>query len=179
MTIPILFNQLKLIRVFKMVVVLNIIFFLSLVLWIGGMFFFSFAAAPSIFKVLPREIAGDVVADIFPKYYLVSYVCGVLILAVLIARKLIFESPGQFINLNLLLVMIMLGLSVYAGEVIRPQAAGIKKEIRTVESGSKDYKRLDKRFKSVHFRSVICNIIVFIFGIAIIVINAYNYRVIE
>jgi uncharacterized membrane protein len=160
-----------------MVVVLNLLFLLSLMFWIGGMFFFSFAAAPSIFKVLPRELAGDVVADIFPKYYLVSYVCGFLILTVLLLKKYLFESTGGFINLNLVLVIVMLGLSIYAGEIIRPQAAEIKKEIRTIESGSVEYKKLDSRFKFIHLKSVICNIIVFIFGIAIIFINAYNYRV--
>ena len=162
-----------------MVVFLNIVFLLALVFWVGGMFFFSFAAAPSIFKVLPRELAGDVVADIFPKYYLVSYICGSLVLFVLLFKKYLFESAGQFVNLNLVLVVLMLGFSVYAGEVIRPQASEIKQEIRSVETGSEKYIKLDKSFKSIHFRSVICNIIVFIFGIAIIVINAYNYRVIE
>jgi hypothetical protein len=36
-------------------VVLRFIYLLSIVLWIGGMAFFSFLAAPSIFHVLPRE----------------------------------------------------------------------------------------------------------------------------
>ena len=162
-----------------MVFVLNIIFLLSIVFWVGGMFFFSFAAAPSIFNVLPRELAGDVVADIFPKYYLVSYICGSLVLIVMLLKKYLFESAGQFANLNLVLIVLMLGFSVYAGEVIRPQASEIKQEIRSVDSGSEKYIKLDKSFKSIHLRSVICNIIVFIFGIAIIVINAYNYRVIE
>lgn len=160
-----------------MVVVINSIFLFSLVFWIGGIFFFSFAAAPSIFKVLPRELAGDVVADIFPKYYLVSHVCGFLLLTTLFIKKYLFESTERFINLNLVLIIVMLGLSVYAGEVLRPQASEFKAEIRTVESGSAEYKKLESRFKFIHFKSVICNIIVFIFGIAIIIINAYNYRV--
>ena len=46
-------------------VVLRFIYLLSIALWIGGMTFFSFMAAPSIFKVLSREEAGQVVSDIF------------------------------------------------------------------------------------------------------------------
>ena len=160
-----------------MVVVINLIILLSLVFWIGGIFFFSFAAAPSIFEVLPRELAGDVVADIFPKYYLVAYICGFLLLTALIIKKYFFESVARFINLSIILVILMLGLSVYAGEVLRPQASEIKTEIRAVESGAAEYKKLDKRFKFIHLKSVICNIAVFLFGIAIIFINAYNYRV--
>ena len=160
-----------------MVVVINLIILLSLVFWIGGIFFFSFAAAPSIFEVLPRELAGDVVADIFPKYYLVAYICGFLLLTALIIKKYFFESVARFINLSIILVILMLGLSIYAGEVLRPQASEVKTEIRAVESGSDEYKKLDKRFKFIHLKSVICNLAVFIFGIAIIFINAYNYRV--
>lgn len=160
-----------------MVALVNIIYLLSLVFWVGGMFFFSFAAAPSIFGVLPRELAGDVVADIFPKYYLIAYVCGLFILTALLARKYLFESRERFINLNLILVIFMLVFTLYAGEIVRPQASEIKKEIRTVETGSEKYAELDKRFKFIHLKSVICNMIVFIFGIAIIIINAYNYRV--
>ena len=160
-----------------MATVINLIYLISLVFWIGGIFFFSFAAAPSIFKVLPRELAGDVVADIFPKYYLVSYICGFFLLSTILIKKYLFESTERYINLSIILVILMLGLSVYAGEVLRPQASEIKTEIRAVESGSAEYKKLDKRFKFIHLKSVISNLAVFIFGIAIILIYAYNYKV--
>ena len=38
---------------------------LSLSIWVGAMVFFSFVAAPAIFKTLPRETSGDVVGKIF------------------------------------------------------------------------------------------------------------------
>ena len=108
---------------------------------------------------------------------MVSYSCGVLIINTLLIKKYLFESIRWFINLNLVLVVLMLGISVYAGEVIRPQSSELKKEIRTIKTSSSDYNKLDKKFKYIHLKSVVCNIIVFIFGIAIIYINAYNYRV--
>src|SRR2546428_4446616 len=61
-------------------VILRFIYLLSIALWIGGMAFFSFMAAPSIFKVLAREEAGKVVADIFPKYYWQGIICGAIAL---------------------------------------------------------------------------------------------------
>jgi len=160
-----------------MATALNLIYLLSVALWVGSMFFFSFVAAPSIFDILPKNFAGDVVADIFPKYYMVSYICGVLIIITLLIKKYLFESTRWFIYLNLVLVVLMLGISVYAGEVIRPQSSELKKEIRTIKTSSSDYNKLDKKFKYIHLKSVVCNIIVFIFGIAIIYINAYNYGV--
>jgi uncharacterized membrane protein len=61
-------------------VILRFIYLLSIALWIGGIAFFSFMAAPSIFHVLPREEAGKVVADIFPKYYWQGIICGAIAL---------------------------------------------------------------------------------------------------
>ena len=62
-------------------IILRFIYLLSIALWIGGMAFFSFMAAPSIFHVLAREEAGKVVADIFPKYYWQGIICGAIALA--------------------------------------------------------------------------------------------------
>ena len=50
-----------------MISFLRYLLLLALVLWIGGIVFFSFIASPSVFKILPREQAGQVVGDIFPK----------------------------------------------------------------------------------------------------------------
>ncbi|MZH42488.1 MAG: DUF4149 domain-containing protein, partial [Nitrospinae bacterium] len=59
---------------------LNFIYLLSLVCWIGSIIFFSFFVAPVVFKTLEREKAGEIVGIIFPRYYMVGYVCGGLIL---------------------------------------------------------------------------------------------------
>ena len=40
-----------------------------MVIWVGMIVFFTFFAAPSIFKALPRELAGEVIGHIFPKYW--------------------------------------------------------------------------------------------------------------
>jgi len=63
-----------------MVIFLNYVYIISLVFWVGGIFFFSAIAAPSIFKTLDKSIAGNLVTSIFPKYYFLGYVCGTLAL---------------------------------------------------------------------------------------------------
>ena len=60
---------------------LRYVLLLALVLWIGGIVFFSFIASPSVFKILPREQAGQVVSDIFPKYHLLGYASCLIALA--------------------------------------------------------------------------------------------------
>ena len=156
---------------------INILYFFSLVLWVGGIFFFSFLAAPSIFKVLSREFAGNVVADIFPKYHLLAYICGTTALTCTVIRKYLFESHLRFENLNIILLVMMLGFSLYSSEVISPRVSEVKTEIRNIEPASQNYQILENKFKNLHIYSVIINLLVFLFGIAIIIITAYNYRV--
>lgn len=141
------------------------------------MFFFSFMAAPSIFKVLPRETAGNVVSDIFPKYYTVGYVCGAVAIITAAVLWLFYSSRGGVVNyLRIGGLVLMLGLSLYAGEVVRPVAAETRAEMRTLTEGSPDYQAVHNKFRLLHARSAIMNISVFVLGIAILVINAYTNK---
>ncbi len=154
------------------------IYSLSIVFWVGSIFFFSFFAAPSIFKVLPRELAGNVVADIFPKYYLVSYICGFLaLISLFISLNKGYIQKNQMNLYAIILIIIMLGLSVFSGTYLRGKVAEVKQEVRSVEQSSSDYKVLKIKFGKLHGVSAIINIIIFVFGIALVIINTYNISV--
>jgi len=150
---------------------------LSISFWIGAIFFFSFFAAPSIFKILPREVAGNVVSDIFPKYYLVAYVCGVVAIVSSFMLLLIGNYKITGIHgIRILGLLIMLGLALYAGQVIRPEAVEVRTEMRSIGESSPKYLGLRKNFSSLHMRSVILNSLIYIMGIALVFINTYTYR---
>ncbi len=120
-----------------MQVTLKFLFLLSLTFWLGSIFFFSLVAAPSIFKVLPLETAGDLVSDIFPKYYCIAYVCGGIALVVSILSWFMGNSPSRALySLRTLVLVIMLGLATFAGTVIRPQALEVRSEMRSLVEGS-------------------------------------------
>lgn len=161
-----------------MVNILNFLLTLSISFWVGSIFFFSFFAAPSIFKILPRETAGNVVSDIFPKYYLVAYICG---LVALISSFILLYTGGHKIigihGLRILGLLLMLGLALYAGQIIRPQAVEVRTEMRAAGESSPEYQELRKKFGSIHMRSAIINLVVFIMGIALVFINTYTIRV--
>src|SRR5918994_3764753 len=109
-------------------VILRFIFLLSIALWIGGMAFFSFMAAPSIFKVLGREEAGKVVADIFPKYYWQGIICGAIALATSV-------TLGVRERWNILLIVrtIVIGVMVigilYSVVILQPKIQAVKAHI--------------------------------------------------
>jgi len=158
-----------------MQVALKFLYLLSLTLWIGSIFFFSLITAPSIFKVLPRNLAGDLVSDIFPKYYLIAYICGGI--ALITSCILWFKGkPGVLPLLRIFILLIMLGLAVYAGRVIRPQALEARTEMKSLAEDSPRYLEVHDRFQKLHKRSVIMNSAVFLMGIAIVLITAYTYK---
>lgn len=125
------------------------------------MIFFSFIAAPSIFKVLPREKAGDVVGDIFPKYYFLGYIASMILLGTL--YKL---GHGEFKAVAPLIIMaIMTCLTFYAGLIIGTKARKIKAEIRkTTDNAKKEELRIS--FKKTHSVSMILNVA--IIGLSIV-----------
>lgn len=156
---------------------LRFLYLLSLIFWLGSIFFFSFIAARSAFKILPREMAGDLVADIFPKYYLVAYVCGaVALLTTVINWVAGYTTSGVAYALRIALLFIMLGLSVYAGTIITPNAHELRMELRSLSRDVPGYNLVQRNFRSLHKRSAIINSVIFLLGFVIVILTAYTYR---
>jgi len=156
-------------------VVLRFIYLLSIALWLGGMAFFSFVAAPSIFKALPREEAGRVVSDIFPKYYWQGMICGAIALVTSVAL-------GMRDRWNMLLIVrtIMIGVMVigilYAVVILQPKIQAVKAQITSFESLTPtDPLRLE--FGRLHGRSFSVNAAVLLLGVIVVFITAFTMKV--
>ena len=141
--------------------VINFIYLLSLVIWIGSIIFFSFFVAPVIFKTLEREKAGEVVGIIFPRYYLIGYIAGVLSLASLLL------SSQSFADIKLILILIMLMCYLFAGKVVGPKAKSLKPMIKS-EEDSKKLEELKAKFSKLHSLSVKLNGAVLLLGILLL-----------
>jgi hypothetical protein len=100
------------------------IYLLALVCWLGGMVFFSIFSAPVIFRVLTRADAGRVVSGIFSRYYLLGYVSGAI--ALLLALYFCLLRSGRlWWVVSAAALALALGLTVYAGAVVRPRIEAI------------------------------------------------------
>ncbi|HVA39747.1 MAG TPA: DUF4149 domain-containing protein, partial [Candidatus Binataceae bacterium] len=87
------------------------IYLLSLVCWLGGMVFFSALVAPVVFKVLPMAQAGKLQAVLFPRYYLLGYICGAIavVLAIFLCAT---RAPRTWWAIAALALIVALGLTV-------------------------------------------------------------------
>ena len=134
--------------------------------------FFSFIAAPSIFKILPRETAGDVVGDIFPKYWMIGYICSITALLT-IAILSFQEKAYPWIRIGLL--VLMTGLVFYSGKVVGKNAIEVKAQIRATEDQTQK-ESLRLQFKAIHRNSMILNAVILISGIIVLFLTAYAVR---
>ena len=137
--------------------VINFIYLLSLVCWVGSIFFFSFFVAPVVFKTLEREKAGELVSIIFPRYYMIGYVCGVLVLV-----TLLLTGP-ETIGLKWCAWGIMMLGTASAGLGVNPRAKILKEKLKDASEVEKP--DLEARFKMLHSLSVKLNAAVLFAGL--------------
>ncbi|MBF0169498.1 MAG: DUF4149 domain-containing protein [Nitrospinae bacterium] len=140
---------------------------LSLVTWLGSMIFFSFVAAPSIFKEFERKQAGDIVGALFPKYFLLEEICVVASAGtlLLLGAKVGF---GGGVKVGLVLLALMGGMVFYSGMVNGPRAREVKIEIRAAEGDEAKVAALRKEFGRLHGVSVIVNLAILALGLGLL-----------
>jgi len=147
---------------------LNFIYLLSLVCWVGSIIFFSFFVAPVVFKNLEREKAGELIGIIFPRYYKIGYVCGSLVLMVLLLTGI--ETAGLK---GCAWGIMMLG-TLCAGLAVNPKAKIIKEKLR--EASESDKPELEARFKTLHSLSVKLNAAVLFAGLWLLWLSSINFK---
>jgi uncharacterized membrane protein len=148
--------------------ILRFVHLLGITVWVGSLVFFTFLAAPSIFKNLPKETAGEVIGHIFPKYWIMGYVASVVTLGSLIALA---YAQKSFPALRILLLVVMLGVTFYSGLVVGKNARNIKAEIKTAEE-TVNKEDLRSKFKRVHALSAILNLSVILLGLFLVYLTS-------
>ena len=147
----------------------NFIYLLSLVCWIGSIIFFSFFVAPVVFKTLEQEKAGELVGIIFPRYYMIGYVCGVLVLV-----ALLLTGP-ETAGLKWCAWGIMMLGTVCAGLAVNPKARILKEKLKDAPETEKP--DLEARFKTLHSLSVKLNATVLFAGLWLLWLTAVIFKV--
>src|ERR1700686_4965108 len=93
---------------------LRFLMLLSLVAWIGGLMFFAFVLAPTVFApgVLPNtHLAGNIVGRALGKLHWIGIVSGVVFLASSLLYSRITEGTANVFAMRHLLICVMLGLT--------------------------------------------------------------------
>jgi Domain of unknown function (DUF4149)/Domain of unknown function (DUF1772) len=120
--------------------------------WLGAIVFFSFFTTPTIFGSLPKAEAGIVIRALFPRYYMLGYIAGTVSLILAIYFTAVRDSRVWWGTATVALAL-ALGLTFYAGTVIRPRVNAIRS---VTEESNRDPVR-KAEFDSLHRMSVMMN----------------------
>src|SRR6185369_7480624 len=134
---------------------------LAIALWVGGNALFTLVLTPLLFKTEARDTAARIVGTFFPGYFRWGLACGGIALC---CRLL---SRGRGIDLAAGILMAMLALTAVQAFYVEPRAAGIKREIGSFETTSKDHP-LRKEFSKLHAVSAVCNLLVLGGGVVLV-----------
>lgn len=145
---------------------------LALIVWIGGIIFFAFVLAPTVFGVLPtRELAGNVVTRALASLHWMGIISGVVFLLSSIAfshKKFAQARPFSLINL---LVVLMLALTLISQFAITPRMHALRTEMGTIDNVSpNDARRIE--FNHLHNWSTRAEGGVLFLGLAVVVLTA-------
>ena len=155
---------------------LRFVYLLSLVVWVGAIIFFSFVGAPSTFQAVPVDMAGRVVTKVFPRYYLLGHIAGVVALACGLAMASLAGDWSFRRILPSVLVACMLAIGFYADRGVRTRMDGIRAAMGSSEQAGPAKPELKAQFDRLHKLSVQLNAINLIAGLAVLFLTARDLR---
>jgi uncharacterized membrane protein len=147
---------------------LRFIMLLSLVVWIGGIIFFAFVVAPTVFSVLPtRHLAGQVVNRSLTALHWMGIVCGIVYLITsMIYSRLNMGYLQQFAPRHAL-VMIMLALTLISMFVVASKMEVLRADMGIIDNvAQNDPRRVE--FNELHRWSTRLEVGVFAMGLAVL-----------
>lgn len=132
---------------------------LAVAVWIGGLLALGAVAAPSVFDVVAlrdvangRVLSGAIAGEMFRRFHLVAYGCGVVILAALAARAVLGPRPRRF-AVRMGLALVMLGTTLYSGLVVSRAIERLQREVGAAPSSLPEHDPRRAAFGRLHAQS--------------------------
>jgi hypothetical protein len=135
------------------------LFLFALTMWIGGAAFFSLVVLPVLFTNLEPAKAGEIAALVFPFYYRLGTVLGIILLVS--AIYLAARSGGAW-RAAVAVGAVMLACQAYATFSVHPRMAALRTAARERPA-----------FEVLHRRSVNLNTIVLGGGLILVLSGGY------
>lgn len=145
---------------------------LSLIVWIGGIIFFAFVLAPTVFTVLPTTIlAGNVVSRSLTALHWMGIVAALIFLLCSLFyshAKLARMKPFALVNL---LVFIMLVLTLVSQFAVIPRMQTLRAAMQSAGTLSVAHEEFDR----LHTWSTRLESGVLVLGIGVVLLTARRF----
>jgi uncharacterized membrane protein len=154
---------------------LRTLMLLCLIVWIGGIIFFAFVLAPTVFTVLPsRELAGNVVNPSLSKLHWMGIFSGLIFLICSLAYNQIRHAQLRAFSATHVLLVLMLALTLISQLSITPRMRTLRADMGVVENVPySDARRME--FNRLHQRSTRAEGSVLLLGLIVVALTARRF----
>jgi len=143
---------------------------LALIVWIGGIIFFAFVLAPTLFSVLPTtKLAGDVVNATLTKLHWMGLISGVVFLIASLLYNWQKHVQLRPFALSHIFVVLMLAFTIVSQFGITPRMRELRSNPSMMDSVSR------AEFDSLHASSTYLEGGVLLLGIGIVGLTARRF----
>jgi uncharacterized membrane protein len=154
---------------------LRALMLLALIVWIGGIIFFAFVLAPTVFTVLPTvELAGSVVSRSLTALHWMGLASGVIFLLTSLTYNLKVHAQAKPFSLSHVLVLAMLVLTAISQFAITPRMRVLRHEMGAMENISRSNERRVE-FDGLHVWSTRAEGGVFFCGLVLVLLTARRF----
>jgi uncharacterized membrane protein len=155
---------------------LRFLMMLSLIVWLGGLIFFAFVLAPTVFSVLPtRHLAGSVVSPSLAKLHWMGIISGLVFLTSSMLYARMNSGSAHPLALRHILLYIMLALTVISQFGISPKMLELRNSMGEIDKVPlTDSARV--HFDALHVWSTRLESGVFLAGLIVTYLTAARFR---
>jgi len=145
---------------------------LSLVVWVGGLIFFAFVLAPTVFSVLPtRQLAGNVVNRSLGILHWMALSCGIVFVATSMIDSRVVNGVAQPFALRNLVVYAMIVLTLVGMFVIQSRMWALRQQMGIIDDVPHD-NPLRVEFNRLHHWSTRLETAVLLLGLGVLYLVA-------
>jgi uncharacterized membrane protein YhhN len=114
---------------------LRTLMLLALIVWIGGIIFFAFVLAPTVFSVLPtRDLAGDVVNPSLLRLHWMGLASGIIFLTCSLVYNQVLRAQLRTFSGSHLLVTAMLVLTAASLFGVTPRMSSLRQDMGVIDN---------------------------------------------
>jgi len=154
---------------------LRAVMLLALIVWIGGIIFFAFVLAPTVFTVLPtHELAGNVVNPTLTSLHWMGLVSGLLFLICSLLHNRIRYAQLRMFSATHLLLAVMLVLTLISQFNISPRMEVLRNDMGVIDNVPfSDARRIE--FNRLHTWSTADESGVLLLGLVVVVLTSRRF----
>ena len=156
---------------------LRFLMLLSLVCWIGGLIFFAFVLAPTVFSVLPTtHLAGNVVGRALGKLHWIGIISGIVFLASSMFYSRLTDGTPHVLAARHVILCLMLALTLISQFAIIPRMDTLRTSLGEVQSVPVDNPER-VQFDALHVWSTRVEGAVLLLGLMVVYLTAQQVGV--